>query len=433
MLLGLAKRVALIAERVLGIKRITGELAYTQTDNEVTIELLPVSRFRKQPLLISVCDHKIEIRNVLYNLDRVLDGIKDHLKNFKNMRGESFNVNYTLENGSLSIEVKYKPDISLLSMDELTKKIFGEIRSMWKEVLSKFHEYAIENFGMFTIEFLGSTLTIVPFKLDEVKDDVSKAWFPGPIITMPDETGMFLNSAVGIDFLNFPLLSTIIDKGDHKEYVVHYFTENMNVNSLSINDVANLFSVALKMLEKYRPKVYMALSKIIQNPKVLAEDIKLWDKLISELREILWESNRNNVPLKIKPIRPNIISNGDNSENLHKFGNGIKLTEDDRKEIINVLSKLESIYSLIKLAQDESRIFTNMVIGRLIASILARYNKPEIVYGELEKETRKNIRKTKSSATLSINLNDLGLSNIPSKALIKVVRNNSKRYIVIEL
>jgi len=426
-LLGLAKRVALIARDVLRIPQRPDGLVVNENDGDVSVEIIPASKLRKKPLLVKVNTERIRIENLLIDVNDLerLEEILNELRLENNGKVEI----ETIVDEDLSLEIRYDKDISLNTLDNIMKDIFRKIKDIWLKMIFTNSDYALRNFGMFGINFFGEKFILAKAGFDELFSNASKYWLPSKTISPPSNTGAFINGNVGIDYIQLPILSTIIKDDDEIDFLIYYFKDNYEMSSIKFSDVQKLYKMAKSILTKFASNKLSDTSILdLDNSMELVSNPLIWKRIIIALKELILEGSFNGIK-KVRRIRPSFLEH--QQDELDKFETA--LSERDRNMIIQLLPKLEKIREIIEIIYNENKLFTEMVLGRLLTALVAKFNKLYILYGDCLIEEVKTVRRTKSSASINLNLKRLGIRNIPNKAKVKVIRNNEKEFIVIEL
>lgn len=426
-LLGLAKRVALIARDALGVPQKSDGLVISENNSDVLVEIISASKLRKKPLVVRVNSERIKIENLLIDISG-LNELEKILSELRFEQREKIRIE-TIVNEDLSIEIKYDKDISLNVLDNVVRDIFMKIKEIWLKIIFTNTDYAIKNFGVYGINFFGEKFILARIDFDELLSNVSEYWLPNKTISLPSSKGAFVNGNVGIDYVQLPILSTIIKDGDKVDFLIYYLKDNYEISSIKFSDAQKLYKMAKNILTKVSSEKLLDINIMNLDDSIeLVSNPSLWKRIIIALKELILESSLNGIK-KMKRIRPSFFEHSldepDKPETI--------LSERDKNIIIQLLPKLERMKEITEIIYSENKLFTEMVLGRLLATLAAEFSKLFILYGDLLNEEMKNIRRTRNSASINLNLKKLGIQNIPNKAKVKVIRNNNKEFIIIEL
>ncbi len=425
-LLGIAKRVALIAREQLGIPQRPDGLEVNDGNDEVIVEIIPSSKLRKQPLIAVVKDGEISIENILWNIEE-LDSHELLLNLLSDLKNESLMID-TLSNGKLSIKIRYKKNISLTVLDKVIKRIFSRIKELWLRIIFESRGYSIRHLGMYGIDFFGEKYVVVRAKFDELTERPYDYWLPNKIISFLGTNGAFINGNVGIDYIHLPIFSSIVSEGTSIDFIIHYFKDSIEIGSIRLSDIHALYKAAIEILRKlYKDETKISDLIKIRHLSELVSDLKIWKEIMIRLKEFLLETSRVNSK-RIARIRPGFINNSEIVTTKET-----RLNENDRKMILQLLPKLEKIMEILEVVHNENKLFTEIIMGRILMRLVQTFPDLEIYYGNQVKKDTKTIKRTKNSASLNINLKRFGLKDIPDKANIKLINNGNKNFIVIEL
>ncbi len=425
-LFGLAKRVALMAREILRVPQGQDGLSVRGDNGDVLVEIIPESRLRKKPLLVRVNDKRIRIENVLNNVQE-LRNMDMVLSKLRFNSDKKIKVNVITEN-DLSIEIEYTKGIPLTHLDTMIKSIFKKIREIWLEIITNDIDYAVNNFGMLAIDFLGENFILVKEDFDKILSEADKYWLPRKTITLPNKDGAFINGDVGIDYIHLPILSTIINDNDELDYMIYYFKDNNELGSIKLSEVRKLYEIAKNMLIKAASKEVKESLFNIESPMKLVSDPLIWKKIVIALKELILEGSSSENK-KMRRIRPSFL----NDPLEDSYDSRVSLSESDRNKIIQLIPTLEKLRGVIESIYNENKLFIEMVLGRLLAALAKKYSNPFILYGDSLREEVRSVRRTKSSASITLNLKKLGIKNPPEKVKVKVIRNNEKNFIVVEI
>ena len=431
-----------LAENIKENARRIFKLAYeplileNKQNSEVIIEVLPANKLRKLPLrIILTKSYKIIVSGILPDFEKVRHIVSTQVSNFIR-RLESFEdileakIPDGSESNSLCFEVKYKETIRFDVLEEIFNEIFSFIKEVIKRVMIENHDYSLENFGAFSISILSDIFTLIPRPLEQIINDLKKAWFPGKIITATNGSGVFLNGEIGLDFMNFPLLSTVSKNGDKLEHYMYLINAPKNIKVVPLEELMRVFMSSLEILEKYLDErvILNIKNRVARNPRLLAENLALWDSLIDLANKISSIPTEPDFTSEIANMRPHFLRPRMNIEKKR-----IDLAEEDLRELHNVSIKLAQYRNLLYAIHLESSIFEEMVIGRILSRILSKSKKPIILFGEEEKRIEKRPRKTKNGYSLTITSKEVDIKKFTNKVSIRVINTNKKKLLLIEV